>query len=140
MAGTSGIAASPRPPLADSPWFKLTSWRRLLDALDLTEFDPASAMLRTNVGWILAGGWRGQRVHRLAVVIIDSFETVFGDVKVQLADPTGVIRCTVRAHSHSLERRSRTFRPFDALVRLARARSSEKQNTETFWPHRMGGP
>lgn len=53
-------------------------------------------MLRTNVGWILNGGWRGQRVHRLAVVIVDCFETVFGDLKVNLADPTGVIRCTVR--------------------------------------------
>jgi hypothetical protein len=47
------------------------------------------------MGWILKGGWRGQRVHRLAVIITDCFETVFGDLKVTLADPTGVIRCTV---------------------------------------------
>jgi len=41
------------------------------------------------------GGWRGHRVHRLAVIIIDCFETPFGDLKVNLADPTGVIRCTI---------------------------------------------
>ena len=68
-----------------------------MDALDLEAFDPASPMLRTNVGWILGGGWRGQRVHRLAVVIVDCFETIFGDLKVVLADPTGAIRCTAGA-------------------------------------------
>ena len=83
------------PRAEDSPWFKLSSWRDLLDALDLQTFDPASPLLRTNVAWILNGGWRGQRVHRLAVVIIDAFETPFGDLKVVLADPTGAIRCTV---------------------------------------------
>ena len=70
------------PPRGGLPWFKLSSWRDLLDALDLETFDPASPLLRTNVAWILNGGWRGQRVHRLAVVIIDAFETPFGDLKV----------------------------------------------------------
>lgn len=83
------------PPVADSPWFKLGAWRRLLDALDLERFDAASPLLRTNVGWILNGGWRGQRVHRLAAVIVDAFRTPFGDLKAVLADPTGAIRCTV---------------------------------------------
>jgi hypothetical protein len=31
--------------------------------------------MRTNVAWVLNGGWRGHRVHRLAVIIIDCFET-----------------------------------------------------------------
>ena len=83
------------PPVAESPWFKLGAWRRLLDALDLERFDAASPLLRTNVGWILNGGWRGQRVHRLAAVIVDAFRTPFGDLKAVLADPTGAIRCTV---------------------------------------------
>ena len=83
------------PPVADSPWFKLGAWRRLLDALDLERFDAESPLLRTNVGWILNGGWRGQRVHRLAAVIVDAFRTPFGDLKAVLADPTGAIRCTV---------------------------------------------
>jgi hypothetical protein len=34
---------------ADSPWFQLSSWKRMLAALDLPVFDPASPMLRTNV-------------------------------------------------------------------------------------------
>ena len=83
------------PPVAESPWFKLGAWRRLLDALDLERFDAASPMLRTNVGWILNGGWRGQRVHRLAAVIVDAFRTPFGDLKAVLADPTAAIRCTI---------------------------------------------
>ena len=83
------------PPVAESPWFKLGAWRRLLDALDLERFDAASPLLRTNVGWILNGGWRGQRVHRLAAVIVDAFRTPFGDLKAVLADPTAAIRCTV---------------------------------------------
>ena len=83
------------PPVAESPWFKLGAWRRLLDALDLERFDAASPLLRTNVGWILNGGWRGQRVHRLAAVIVDAFRTPFGDLKAGLADPMGAIRCTV---------------------------------------------
>ena len=97
-APSSSSGADPNvgtPRAEDSPWFKLSSWRDLLDALDLQTFDPASPLLRTNVAWILNGGWRGQRVHRLAVVIIDAFETPFGDLKVVLADPTGAIRCTV---------------------------------------------
>ena len=97
-ASSSSSGADPNvgtPRAEDSPWFKLSSWRNLLDALDLETFDPASPLLRTNVAWILNGGWRGQRVHRLAVVIIDAFETPFGDLKVVLADPTGAIRCTV---------------------------------------------
>ena len=97
-APSSSSGADPNvgtPRAEDSPWFKLSSWRNLLDALDLETFDPASPLLRTNVAWILNGGWRGQRVHRLAVVIIDAFETPFGDLKVVLADPTGAIRCTV---------------------------------------------
>ena len=97
-APSSSSGADPNvgtPRAEDSPWFKLSSWRDLLDALDLETFDPASPLLRTNVAWILNGGWRGQRVHRLAVVIIDAFETPFGDLKVVLADPTGAIRCTV---------------------------------------------
>ena len=83
------------PPVAESPWFKLGAWRRLLDALDLERFDAASPLLRTNVGWILNGGWRGQRVHRLAAVIVDAFRTPFGDLKAVLADPTAAIRCTI---------------------------------------------
>ena len=97
-APSSSSGAEPNvgtPRAEDSPWFKLSSWRDLLEALDLETFDPASPLLRTNVAWILNGGWRGQRVHRLAVVIIDAFETPFGDLKVVLADPTGAIRCTV---------------------------------------------
>jgi hypothetical protein len=86
---------------AESPWFKTSSWLELMDALDLKKFDPESPMLRTNVAWILNGGWRGYRVHRLAVIIIDAFESPWGDLKVSLADPTGVIRCTI--HKEVLE-------------------------------------
>ena len=35
--------------------------------------------------WTRRGPGRGQRVHRLAVVIIDCFETLFGDLKVTFA-------------------------------------------------------
>jgi hypothetical protein len=86
----------------------------LLDALDLETFDPASPLLRTNVAWILNGGWRGQRVHRLAVVVQDAFETAFGDLKVVLADPTGSIRCTV--HRDVAGADPRAFRKGGALL------------------------
>ena len=102
------------PPVADSPWFKLGAWRRLLDALDLERFDAASPLLRTNVGWILNGGWRGQRVHRLAAVIVDAFRTPFGDLKAVLADPTGAIRCTVSRDVVELD--PRAFRKGAALL------------------------
>ena len=102
------------PPVAESPWFKLGAWRRLLDALDLERFDAASPLLRTNVGWILNGGWRGQRVHRLAAVIVDAFRTPFGDLKAVLADPTGAIRCTVSRDVVDLD--PRAFRKGAALL------------------------
>ena len=82
----------------DSPWFKLGPWVRLLETLDLNEFAPDSPLLRTNIGWILNGGWRGQRVHRLAAIIVESFQTQFGDLKAVLVDPTGAIRCTIAAN------------------------------------------
>jgi len=115
-SGTPGVGTLARPAAfaGDSPWFKLGAWRRLLDALDLEAFDPASPLLRTNVAWILNGGWRGQRVHRLAVVVQDAFETAFGDLKVVLADPTGSIRCTV--HRDVAAADPRAFRKGGALL------------------------
>ena len=68
----------------DSPWFTMGAWGRLLETLDLSSFDPDSPLLRTNIGWILNGGWRGQRVHRLAAVVVELFTTPFGDLKVRI--------------------------------------------------------
>jgi hypothetical protein len=75
--------------------FKLGSWRRALDTIDVDVFEPTNPLVKTNCEWILSGGWRSTRCQRLCVAILNDSTTPWGDKKIVVGDPTGQIRCTV---------------------------------------------
>ena len=102
------------PPVADSPWFKLGAWRRLLDALAAPAPVQDPPHVRAQQRRSRVEPLEVQRVHRLAAVIVDAFRTPFGDLKAVLADPTGAIRCTVSRDVVELD--PRAFRKGAALL------------------------
>ena len=101
-AGEAGLPGAIRP---DEPYwqinlrehwaFKLGSWRRALDTIDVDQFEPTNPLLKTNCAWILEGGWKTTRCQRLCVAILNNFRSEFGDMNVVVGDPTGQIRCVV---------------------------------------------
>lgn len=101
-AGEAGLPGAIRP---DEPYwqinlrehwaFKLGSWRRALDTIDVDQFEPTNPLLKTNCAWILEGGWKTTRCQRLCVAILNNFKSEFGDMKIVVGDPTGQIRCIV---------------------------------------------
>lgn len=101
-AGEAGLPGAIRP---DEPYwqinlrehwaFKLGSWRRALDTIDVDQFEPTNPLLKTNCAWILEGGWKTTRCQRLCVAILNNSRSEFGDMNIVVGDPTGQIRCVV---------------------------------------------
>ena len=120
-AGEAGLPGAIRP---DEPYwqinlrehwaFKLGSWRRALDTIDVDQFEPTNPLLKTNCAWILEGGWKTTRCQRLCVAILNNFRSEFGDMNIVVGDPTGQIRCVVhkdvvKADSDAIQRQSEHY-------------------------------